>query len=251
MARVHGGNARIYLNQYDLSGRANGFDLNINTPSVNVTAFSDVAEEYVQGNNQHGWDASVQSFIDYTSGDIDTIINALLADNDLGHALGLYTNGSAAGSRGYEGVGGLEREGIVVPRDGVGQLRFDMKGAGAQMVGRAMKLNEGTVLTGTSTQTGQNHMTATDGDLIISVARITAVTGTGSITIRVQESTDNASSDAYGTVLTHAAMTAVGENVKTVTAASMPGPWFRTIITAFSSFTNVTLRHAIAIVPNG
>ncbi len=251
MARVHGNDARVYVNEFNLSGRSNRWELDIALPKPEVTAFEDVAQVFLPvAKNQRGWTASIGSWQDYLTGEIDEVLQALVSAGPDDH-LGLYVDGAAAGSRGYEGIGVLGRLPINAPHDGPQRVDLTMRGVAGQLIGRAMKLDEATAITTTSAQTGQNHMAAANGDLIISVARITAVDGAGSVTVRLEESTDNASVDPYGTVLTHDAMTAVGSQHKTVTAASMPGPWFRTIITAFSTFTSVTLRHAVAIVPGG
>ena len=55
--------------------------------------------------------------------------------------------------------------------------------------------------------------------------------------------------DPYEEVLTHGALTAVGHSVATVVMASLPGPWFRYNTFAFSGFTDVTVRAAVAILP--
>ena len=251
MGRVHGNDARVYVNEFNLSGRSNKWDLDITLPKPEVTAFEDPAQEFLPvAKNQRGWTATIGSWQDYVSGEIDEILQALVSAGPNDH-LGLYVDGAAAGSRGYEGIGVLERKPITVPRDGPQRVDLTMRGVEGQLIGRAMKLNEATEVTTTGVQTGRDHMTVVDGDLIISVARITAVTGSGSVTFVLEESTNDGGGDPYGTVLTHDAMTAVGSQRKTVTASTMPGPWFRVNVTAFSGFTDVTLRHAVAIVPGG
>lgn len=247
MPRTHGNDARIYLNEFNLSGRANRWGLDITRPAHDITAFEDPAGEFLQGLNQRGWTAEFRAWSDFVEDEIDQIINSLLGTG-LAKNLGLYADGSAAGSRGYEGASGLEREQIVSPADNAGSLDVTMRGNG--MIGRAMKLQEAVAISGTGGQTGQNHMVATDGDTIISVLRVIAVDGAGSITMELQESTDDGGGDAYGTVVAHAAQTAVRTERVSVVASSNPGPWFRHEVTAFSGFTSATVRMAVAIVPN-
>lgn len=247
MGRVHGESARIYVDEFNLSGRANSVDLSFDLPTAEVTAFEDGAKEFVQGKNQRSWSLDMRAAADYDDAEIDEIIQNLIADGSVGHAVGVYFDGSAVGSHGYEGVGALNRDTVRAPGGNAQMLDAQFAGSGA--FGRAMKLLEAEVITATGAETGQNHMAAATGDIIISVVRITAVTGSGSVTFRLEESTDDGGGDAYGTVLTHDALTAVGHSVATIVMASMPGPWFRYNTFAFSGFTDVTVRAAVAILP--
>ncbi len=247
MARVHGESARIYVDEFNLSGRANSAELTFDLPSSEVTAFEDAAKEFVQGKNQRSWSLDMRAAYDPDQAEIDDIIQAMVADGSVGHAVGVYFDGSAVGSHGYEGVGALNRDTVRAPADNAQMLDAQFAGSGA--FGRAMKLLEAEVISGTGVETGQNHMAAATGDIIISVVRITAVTGSGSITMRLEESINDGAGDAYEEVLTHSALTAVGHSVATVVMASLPGPWFRYNAFAFSGFTDVTVRHSVAILP--
>lgn len=247
MPRVHGESARIYVDEFNLSGRANSAELVFDLPTAEVTAFEDPAKEFVQGKNQRSWSLDMRAAADFVDGELDEIIQALVADGSVGHAVGVYFDGSAVGSHGYEGVGALNRDTVRAPADNAQMLDAQFGGSGA--FGRAMKLLEAEVISATGVETGQEHMVAATGDIIISVVRITAVTGSGSITLRLEESINDDSGDAYEEVLTHGALTAVGHSVATVVMAALPGPWFRYNTFAFSGFTDVTVRAAVAILP--
>jgi hypothetical protein len=236
--------ARIYVNEWNLSGRANAGDLDLNRPVAGVTAFEDTAHEFVQGLNTRGWELDVRSWWDGTDDEIDEIIHALLGAG-VANDFGIYFDGAAAGSHGYEMRGGLIRDTVRMPHDGGGALDFRAQGG---VFGRAMKLLEAATITATGGQTGQNHMAVTDGDRIIYVTRITAVTGAGSVQFRLEED-DNSGFTTPTTVATNTAQTAVGVERSITTAATMPGPWFRDNVVAYSGFTNVTARTAVAILP--
>ena len=246
MARIHGDSARIYVNQFNLSGRANSVDLDMGVPLAPVTAFEDVADEFVGGKNGRGFTLDVRSWADMTDDEIDEILFALVASGPA-NLFGVYLDGSAAGSHGYELVGALERDTVRFPHDNAGALDFVARGG---QYGRAMKLLEAVAITATGGQTGQSHMTAASGDLVIYVARVTAVGGAGSITLQLQESSDGGG-DPYAQVGSIAlTFTAVGAQRTTAVAGATLGPFFRDNVSAYATFTSVTVRTAVAVLPN-
>ena len=249
MARIHGANGRIYVDQYNLSGRTNQWDLNMRQGLAEVTAFEDTADTFVSHIGRRGWDGNMSAFADYTDDEIDEILHNLL--NDTEHHVGLYANGAVAGSVGYEGNAKVRQKRNSNGQAGPAVLNLDFLGS-SLMVAEATKLNEATVITGTGAQTGQQHRrTSAAADRILCVVRITGVTGAGSVTFKLEESSDNAVGDPYAEVTTMTAMTAVGSQSKTVVAGAALGPYFRINVTAFSGFTNVTLRAAVGIIIGG
>lgn len=252
MARIHGTDGRVYVNQYNLSGRANTIDLTpLMRPTHDVTAFEDAAETFVAGKADRGWEGSFRAASDFVAAEIDEILAALVAGGGATIPVwGFYFDGSAAGSRGYEGQGWLDADTRRAARNTPHLLDAKVTGGGPYAMGRAMKLNEATVITGTGNQTGQTHMAAGSGDRVLLVARITAVSGSGSVTFKLQESSDG-SGDPYADAITATAMTAVGAQVATAVAGATLGPYWRINVSAFSGFTNVTARLAVAIIPGG
>ena len=251
MARVHGDSARIYVNEFNLSGRANQVTLDpAIIPLADITAFEDVADEFIAGKSGRGWSLDLRSWADYDEFEIDQILDALLAAGP--HAIGAYFDGSAAGSHGYEGQANLERRNWMHPRDNAGQLGLNVRQAGGSMMGRAMKTREATVVTATENGTGQNHMSFVSGDRLISVVRVIAVTGAGSISVLMEESANDGGGDPYAAnAMTAQVFTAVGKNYQSNVETVAGGPWFRHRVSAFSGFTNVTLRTVAAVVPGG
>ena len=243
MARVHGSNGRIYVAQYNLSGRANKLDLGMEIDVPEVTAFEDVGKAFVAG--RPGWDLSVEAFADYVDDEIDEIIAAI--GTSTVH-VGAYFGGPAAGSVGYEGVGALKSHARMSENADAAKMKFDFMGAEGVFLGRACKLNEATVVTGTGAQTGLSFMAAATGALVVFTSRVIAVTGAGSITMVLQESSDGGG-DPYATAVTNTAQTTMGSVRGTAVAGATLGPFWRTNVTAFSGFTDVTIRTSVAIVP--
>lgn len=250
MARIHGTDARVYVDQYNLSGRTNSLDLEMGTSVDEVTAFEETgdAQAFIDSKMGRHWSAKLGAFADYTSTEVDTIVHGLLGDGGADHRIGLYFDGAAAGSKGYEGLGILTTKQNSIPV-GPQRLDFAFTGRGGKFIAEATKLNEATVVTGTGTQTGQQHRrTPAVGDVVMFVVRVTAVSGSGSATFRLEYSADG--STGWTTVTTLSAMTAVGAQHAYTTAAGAIGPYYRLNTTAFSGFTNVTVRVSVGLIKN-
>ena len=248
MARVHGANGRVYVDQYNLSGRTNQWDLELGQGLEEVTAFEDTAETFVTALQRRSWGGKLSAFADYTDDEIDEILHAII--NDTNHHVGFYSGGALAGAPGFEGIGVVGRKQNANAM-GPARLGLDFTGRGGQFMSRAMKLNEATVVTGIGNQTGQTHMATVAADRVICVVRITGVTGAGSVTFKLQESSDDAVGDPYADVITMTAMTAVGSQLQAVVAGGVLGPYYRLTCSAFSGFTNVTVRASVGIIKGG
>lgn len=249
MARIHGTDTRIYVEEYNLSGRSNVLDLEAGADVEEITAFEETgdAQVFIDSKSSRNWNAKIGAFADYTSTEIDAILNALINTGGADKRIGLYITGAAAGSFGYEGIGLMRLMRNVAPR---GPQRIDAEfiGRDATFLSQAMKLNEATAITGTGASTAQQHrLAAASGDQIIFVARVTAVDGAGSATFRLEAAPDGST---WATVGTLSAMTAVGAQHAVYTAGGAVGPHFRLNTTAFSGFTSVTVRVAVGIIKN-
>lgn len=73
----------------------------------------------------------------------------------------------------------------------------------------------------------------------VAILRVLSVTGSGSFTVTVEESSDNAVGDAYSNIISFTAATAVG--VERKTKATATEAWKRVNVTAFSGFSTVTI----------
>ena len=239
MARVHGQSTRVYVGPYNLSGRVNKVELSFETDTPEVTCFEDVGKAFVVGKAQ--WEADYEGFADYTAAEIDEILGAL---GTTAHNIEIYFPGGV----GYSGLGSLKMQSRASEIADAAKLKFKMVGAEGTMLARGgALLNNGVVVTGTGAQTGASTVTATVGKLVRLTSTIVAVTGSGSITVAAQESSDGGG-DPYATAIAGTAQTAVGSVVSTVVAGGTLGPFWRTNVTAFSGFTNVTLRSSITVL---
>jgi hypothetical protein len=245
MARVHGSNGRIYVDQYNLSGRANKLDLSMEIDLPDVSAFEDSGHAFVAG--RPGWELDVEAFADYADDEIDEIINGFLTGT---HYVAAYFGGASAGSNGYEGVGNLTKQSRLSDNNDAAKMKFTFNGAEGTFMGRSSLLNSALAVTGTGAQTGINYgATVPSGTLIVLTSRVVAVSGSGSITVALQESSDNGGGDAYATAIAGSAQTALGVVRSTATAGGTLGGWWRTNVTALSGFTSVTLRTSVAFLP--
>lgn len=245
MARVHGSNGRIYVDQYNLSGRANLLELSMELDIPDVTAFEDSGHAFVAG--RPGWELDVSEFADYADDEIDEIVNALSTST---HNVGAYFGSATAGSVGYEGVGVLVKDARMSEGNDAAKMKFMFRGSGGTFLSRASLLNSALAVTATGAQTGINYgATVPSGTLIVLTSRIVAVSGSGSITVALQESSDDGGGDAYATAIAGSAQTAVGVLRSTATAGGTLGGWWRTNVTALSGFTSVTLRTSVSFLP--
>jgi hypothetical protein len=241
MARVHGQSSRVYVDQYNLSGRVNKVELAFDVDTPEVTCFEDTGKAFVVGKAQ--WEADYEGFSDYTAAEIDSIIAAL---GTTSHTIEIYFAGAAAA--GYSGVGMLKMQSRTSEIADAAKLKFKLVGAEGTMLARGGSLlNNGLAVTGTGAQTGVSTVTATAGQLVRLTSTIVAVSGSGSITVAAQESSDG-SGDPYATAIAGTAQTAVGSVVSTAVAGGTLGPFWRTNVTAFSGFTSVTLRTSITVL---
>ncbi len=249
MPRVHGQSARIYVNEFNLSGRANNLTLNIGNPAADVTAYEDLAKTAVQGKSTRGWDAAIDAWFDPDDDEIDQILWDLINSASMANPWGFYFDGPQEGGRGYEGLGGLETDNIRFPLNAAGQLVTAVRGNSGQMIGRSTKIREANVVSAVEDGNSESILTTVTNNLVISVARVIAVTGSGSITVLAEESPDDAVWNPVSGLTAHPSFTAIGADFQSVaSAAGGEGPFFRHRVSAYSGFTDVTLRTAMAFV---
>ena len=242
MARVHGQSARIYLDEYNLSGRTNKVELIMDQDMPEVTCFEDTGKAFVVG--RPGWTANYEGFADYTAAEIDAIIEAAKTGT---HNVGIYMAGS--GAAGYEGVGILKMQSRESENSDAAKMKWSITGAEGAFLGRGVLISNGLAVTGTGAQTGVSFGgTVAVGKTVRLTSRVIAVSGAGSLTVALQESSDNGGGDPYATIIAGTAQTAVGAVVSTTVAGGTLGAWFRTNVTAFSGFTSVTLRTSVTVL---
>lgn len=238
MGKIAASVSRIYLDEFDLSGVLNSFDLSLEQERAVVTALSDAGPRRVVGNYDHKH--SVQGFFDGDTGKFDAqAFVDFRTDED--HFLATIF-GTTEGSRGYEDV----IRNMGQPRSGGtgGAVLLSLEGEGSGGRVRCWLLRTAT-LAGAGNGAGQNLGATTAGQVFAAVFRLLAFTGT-SITLKVQESSDDGAVDLYADIagLTSGALTAKGVVRATTTAATEA--WKR--LAATGTFTSAQIIVTVGTV---
>lgn len=224
MAKRAASGIRAYLDHYPLSGYINAASFDLTQELPDVTCFSDAGPRRIPANYMHA--GAGGGFFDSASATaLDTFLEALAADGADHYLLQCFA-GDAAGSPCYEQVvqlGDRSRKG-----QGGGAVLLDYAGEGSGQLSRSTVLFNGT--TGSAgNQTGQDIGATTSGQLLVVVFRLLSI-GSGSVTAKIQESSDDAAGDAYADVsgLTSGSLSAAGTVRVTTTAATEA--WKRVVL---------------------
>lgn len=212
MAKLSANKTRLYIDEIDISGMINGYTLDLKQETARVDCLSDAGPRRVVGN----YDVSdqVTSFLDPVTlvGSDAQFFNNFRTDED--HYLSTIF-GTAEGSIGYDDLLRMTDQ----PRKAQlgGAVLLDLSGEGSGGRARATLLRAGTVTAGNGT--GINQGVTASPQVYRVIFRLLAFTGT-SITITVEQSSDNAAGDPYAAIagLTSGALTTPGVAVATTTA---------------------------------
>lgn len=219
MGVSHGKNAALWLNYTDLSGYANSASLSIDIDTVETTAFSSTAKEYIEGD--FGFSLSFETFQDNTDGGITEVTYAAAVTN-MGIQYVLFAPEGVA--QGTEPVYELLCRWQSHPFNGsVGdawRVAGTMIGSGSGSLSRGYVMQNETV-TGTGAESGYELGAVASGTTSVATYRINSITGTYAATMN--ESQDNGSGDAYAeaasSALASGNITTASVTRKTTTAA--------------------------------
>lgn len=233
MAKQPANNSRIYLDEFNLSGSLNGITRRVTQEIPIASAFSDAGPRRVVGNYDH--EHSALGLFDGTAGEIDAIIHSLLDGSD--HYLMETFGGGNAGDVCYDAVVALGEKPLSAQLGGVQVLNFDAMGRGPEYRGLILGLKTST---GAENLTGVNQGTTTSGQVYAVTFRVISFTGTD-ITLTVEESSDNGSTDAFATIsgLTSGSLSAAGVVRVTTTAATEA--YKRVAITTSGGFSSAAI----------
>jgi len=233
MAKVSNVNTRVYLDEYALSGFISEISMNVEQETPDVTCLSDSGPRRIPANYTHSH--SFTGFFDGDDDSVDEIIHNLIADSSDHYLLQLF-GANAAGSVAYESIVRLAGKPIVGRGGEAIGLNGDFEGSGHLSRGLVM-LNK--TVTGTEDGTGYNQGATSAGTVYQAVFRV--ISGTfSSITLKIQESSDDGSSDAYADISgMSATLTAAGVSRVTTTAATEA--WKRATVSAFTGTDAVVL----------
>ncbi len=236
MARTSSSQSKIYVDQYDYSGLINTVEQTMDVDLQEVTAPDDAGITFVEG--KYKGQLVINGFFDPSDDAYDEIMWSALGSG-ADHYLGWYPGQDASyADIGFEHICRVKGE----PRNSsiAGAILLHVTWEGTEPVVRATVLCNGAATqTGAVTNSNQNLGATTAGEEFVAVLRVLAVSGTGSITVKVQESQNDGSPDTYADLIAFTAATAVGVERKSVITATEA--WKRVNVTAFSGFTSVTI----------
>ena len=239
MAKVAAHSARHYLDIFALAGYLSAFDLGVEQETPVVTTFGDTGPRRLAANYDHTHELG--GFFDGADDTYDETLFALLttsSDYHLLHAPEGLTEGKVA----YEALVRLASE----PRSGSvgGAVLLNLSATGSNHLARGWVLRNATA-TGTGNGTGQNLGATSAGAIVVATYRVLSGTFT-SISMQVQQSTDDGAGDAYSAIadLNSGAITSAGVTRTTTTGATEA--WKRLSVTAFSG-TNAVILVTLAV----
>lgn len=231
----------IYFDGLRLSRIVSKATQEFKVPGVDVTPIepADGWGAFVQG--KLGGVGSASGFLDIDDDGWDEIAFAALTDGE--HLFTRLPVGGAASAIAY-----LVKEiAVGEPRayDQGGVAMLDWSGQVTGPVSRGKVLTPSTTVTTTGPQSGINLGTTTSTQVLVAHILLLSVTGAGSVTVTIQESSDNGSGDAYAAISGMAATLTTAGSAARVTFTGATETWKRSNATAFSGFTNATILVAI------
>lgn len=240
MGRTAGAGSKVYIDEFNFSGSTNAVNPTFDVNLPEVTAFSDSGAEFVEGKINSK--ATINGFFDPTDDAYDEQMFALIGDNAK-HYVGLYMGNDASYSDiGYEIQGQVSSQERPIEVAGAALLHCSVQGEGG-VVRSTVLCNGAVTASGAVTNSNQNWGTTTSGTTFVGILRVLSVTGSGSITVEIEESSDDGAGDAYSQIIAFTAKTAVGVERKTITTATEA--YKRVNVTAFSGFSTVTIMVVI------
>lgn len=247
MAKSPANLTRAYLDQYNISGDINGWSQALTQELLKVDTLSDAGPRRLVGNYDE--QDEYTGFVDTADDAYDEIVHALLGsatDHYYGKVIATSISSGlpAENSIAYECILHLTSKPMTARVDEAELL--NLQGAGANGTVRGVVLRAAAV-TGTGAGTGRNLGATTSGQTFQAIVRVLSVSGAGSITIRVQESSDDAAADPYADI-SGMTVTATGVGVTRLTTTAATEAWKRINVQAFSGFTSVTILVTVGTV---
>lgn len=241
MGRVHSAPSRIYVNEFNWSGRTNRADLTIDNNLPVVTCFEDDGDYHVEG--QYNSKISLGGFFDPLDDHYDQKMWELIGTG-LNNLVGVYFGNLAAqGTIGYEVMAKIPNEARPADTGGAVVLNVDKQACGA-IVRSTVLCNESILASGVVSGSNKSLEATISGEVFVAILRVLSVTGgPGSIVVEVEESTDDGAGDAYSNLITFTTATGITSERKTIATATEL--WKRINITTFTGFTAATIMVAV------
>ena len=242
MAKSPGRKTRIFVDEFDFSGRVSAVEIPFEVNVPEVTALSDGGGTFVEG--QYSVSIVQNGFFDADGAAPPADLNIdkeMILDlvSGVDHLVGAYPGASAVpGAVGYEIQGRPSNEARPVEVAGAILLNVTWKGNGP-VVRSTVAANGAVIATGAVTASNKNVGITIAGERFVAILRVLSVSGTGSITVEVEQSQNDGSPDTYTQLLAFTAKTAIGYQRLTTDLATEA--WKRVNVTAFSGFTSATI----------
>ena len=241
MARLSGKTTDIYIDTHAVEGYANSFTFGVDVNLPDVTTFGDTGATFVEGKANPNF--SMNAFFSPTDDESDEIINSALS----GTSEIFYTpSGMSVGTLGYHFQTNLTNSTIENPVDGATAL--NVSGQGSSHFGRHAILYTAasTALTGTGVRADSRVDTGSTsavgslsaGTTKRATLRVTAVSGSGTATVKIQDSSNAgwAEGTGFSDFVAFAQFSAVG--TQTVTTTDACDRYLQITVSQYSSFTN-------------
>lgn len=233
MAKLAAKSVRAWIDEIDISGYINAATLDLTQEVPEVTCFSDDGPRRVTGNYDHK--SSHNGFFDSADDSFDEQVFANFnteEDHYLVQLFGGQAEGSIGGKLQLIRLSGQPRSAKV----GDAQM-LNIEAAGSGGLAQVTVLANA-ALSGTGTRTGRNMGITTTPRLFVASFHLFAFNGTN-ITMKVQESSDDAGGDPYADIagLTSGALVAPGQVYASTTATTEA--WKRIIVSG--TFTTATI----------
>lgn len=229
MGRTAAKNAEIYVNEHNLSGRSNAFEMAVDNNLIDVSCFGDTGLVFVEG--LYGAELRQNAFLDPDEAGIDEIIwdeLGVAAAAMVGYApIGTGTKGNVvyeANARPKEQVRPVEIAGALLLN-----VNWQM---GTGIVRGILLQNEAVTASGVVAGTARELGATTSPSTFVTIIRCLAFDGTN-LTVDIEESSNDGGGDAYELIAgMQQVITGVGSWRLTTTSSTEA--WKRVNITAFT-----------------
>lgn len=198
MARVHAKSAGLLVDEFDFSGVSNAMTLNFTEAPVDVTAFADTDETFVQG--KPGFNFDINGLWSTASPNYDgEMFTDLTATS---RRVGIYPGGLTAGIVGYEGATVISSSPRISTVGDVAAMNVVWQGESAPF--RSQLLYASTITCNGSTVvvngTGFNSGTIAATNTIIGIWRMVELGGSGTNTLALEIQSET--NDTWGSPTT-------------------------------------------------
>ena len=239
MARISGKSTDIYIDHFQYDTYANSFTFTISPSLPEVTAFADEGATFVEGKPNFTLD--LNAFFDGADNQSDEITSGIESGSS---EVLVVPSGLTVGNIGYDMTTQLSSRGIDNPVDGATALNVSSQGTDSAARSLVLYTPSSTALTGTGAVTASRVDTGSTsavgtlsaGTIKRATLRVTAVSGSGTATIKIQDSASSGSGHADFVAFSQFS----GVGTETVTTTDACNRYLQINVTQYSGLTNFT-----------